>query len=121
MGVIKPYESDPGVITLYIFAHETCKKFVNPEDEELNLEGSLGIIGIIKKKQELWRNFLNPSVIKECSISHMPIKARRRKRQLAKEQKRKIAMQDGSIYSPISSQSESGTGTYSHKEINTGE
>ena len=60
MGVIKPYESDPGVITLYIFAHETCKKFsqqfiefVNPEDEELNLEGSLGIIGIIKKKQEL--------------------------------------------------------------------
>ena len=27
MGVVKPYESDPGVITIYIFAHETCKKF----------------------------------------------------------------------------------------------
>lgn len=30
-------------------------------------------------------------------------------------------MLDGSGYSPISSASESGTGTYSHKEANTGE
>ena len=42
--------------------------FVNEEDEKL-LEGSLGFIGLIKKRFELKHNFLNPTVLKECSIS----------------------------------------------------
>ena len=57
MGVVKPCERDPSVITLYFFAHESCKKlshrfidFVDPEDEQTHLAGSLGFIGIIKKR-----------------------------------------------------------------------
>lgn len=45
------------------------------------LAGSIGFIGLVKKKMELKRGFLNPTLIKERCISQQPIKIRRRKRQ----------------------------------------
>ena len=56
MGVVKPYPAKSDVLTLYLFAHETCQdlssRFINfVDDADKNqLAGSIGFIGIIKAK-----------------------------------------------------------------------
>lgn len=71
MGVVKPYKD--GSLTIYLFAIEKCfglsEQFIQlPPGEEGRLTGSLGFIGIVKKRGDPKRNFINPTVIQEHSI-----------------------------------------------------
>jgi len=60
----------------------------------------LGFIGIIKKQMSLRRHFLNPVLIKQATPQ--PINLKRKVKSSVPKQK--VLMEDGGVYSPISSE-----------------